>query len=297
MHVGVRMGLALAAPAVLAGCATSSGGDQMANTVYATHRIVKNLEQTLGSEVSKLNATALQLESRVAQSEQTSLRLQSMVEENQVKLNTLQTDLGRLTDTLYRQMGLSTGAAAPSTPTSPVYVPSDQIVTTPPAGALTAPGDPLAPAPLTMEGNVPMTGAPVTGAVDPSAGGDASPNALYAKANQLLQDRQYEEALVNFDSFLSQYPTNAYASNALFWKGVCLIRLERYQEGVNESQKFIDQYPSSDRIPQAYLNQGLAYGRLDQQHLAVEKLRYVVTNYPSTTEATTAQNALDRLRQ
>lgn len=296
MHVGVRIGLALAAPAVLAGCATSSGGDQMANTVYATHRIVRNLEQTLGSEVSKLNETALQLESRVAQSEQTSLRLQSMVEENQVKLNALQTDLGRLTDTLYRQMGLSTGAPAPSTPNAPLYVPSDQIVTTPPAGALSAPADPLEPAPLTMEGNVPMTGAPVTGAADPSAGGDNSPTALYSKANQLYMDQKYEEAIANFDSFLAQYPTNAYASNALFWKGVCLIKLERYQEAVNESQKFIDQYPSSDKVPQAYLQQGLAYGRLDQQHLAVEKLRYVVTNYPSTAAATTAQNTLDRLR-
>ena len=71
-----------------AGCATT-GGDQMANSVYATHRIVQKLDTDMSARVDKLNQTAADLSAKVDASDQATRQLQSMMEENQAKLNAL----------------------------------------------------------------------------------------------------------------------------------------------------------------------------------------------------------------
>ena len=71
---------------VAGGCATTTGGSQLENTVYATHQTVRKLDRNLSASVSKLNETAVDLAVRIDETDRQSQGLQSLVEENQVKL-------------------------------------------------------------------------------------------------------------------------------------------------------------------------------------------------------------------
>lgn len=282
--------IALSTAVVLSGCATGGGGgsrDQMSTTVYATHRIVRNLEQNLGDSVTKLNETAAGLQSRVEQTEEQSRRMQGIVEENQMKLDRIQSDLSRLSDALYRHLGLSTGVSSTSAAdeaSAPMYVPQSEVVVEQPsadtsAQASASPQQTVIPS--TTSGSTPVT----TG------------NAMddYKNAQQMLLDMQYADALNAFESYLNQYPNNSYTDNAQFWKAQCLLKLERYREAVMEYDKAIGQFPDSDHVAPAHYYKGLAYLRLGQTSKGVESLQYVLDTYPDNPAATRARAVIDEM--
>ncbi|MBM3289820.1 MAG: hypothetical protein FJY92_06675, partial [Candidatus Hydrogenedentes bacterium] len=76
---GTSIAIGLAALVLVAGC-TTTGGDQMANSVYATHRIVQKIDTDLSARVDKLNQTAADLTAKVDASDQATRQLQSMME-------------------------------------------------------------------------------------------------------------------------------------------------------------------------------------------------------------------------
>jgi len=245
--------------------------------------------------VTKLNETAASLESRVQQTEERSQRLQTLVEENQVKLDRIQTDLANLTNTLYRHLGLSAPSGQSN---SSLFAPSEEVqierpsatrdLESPSARVTTPPDEPsqtvIQPEqPATPSGSNPQT----TG----------NPMEAYERAQNLFLNRQYQEALAAYTNYLSRYPDSTYADNAQFWKAQTLLKLERDRDAIAEYQKLIDNYPESDKVPPSYYYQGLAYGRLGQRDEAVETLQYVVDQYPASAAATQAQQALQEAQQ
>ena len=95
---------------VLSGCQSAAGGgggDQMRSTVYATHRLVQNMDRNLTAAVARLNETSAELVARIDASDRESRTLLSAVEENQVKLELLQRRLNEFMVTLYAHLELS----------------------------------------------------------------------------------------------------------------------------------------------------------------------------------------------
>ena len=84
-----------------------SGGSQMENTLYDTHRRVVNLDKNLQGSVVNLNKTAAELATRSDTADQELRVVRGMLEENQMRLVKLQSRLDALTATLYRERGLS----------------------------------------------------------------------------------------------------------------------------------------------------------------------------------------------
>ncbi|GMV90283.1 MAG: tetratricopeptide repeat protein [Candidatus Hydrogenedentes bacterium] len=263
--------------ALSSGCATtSSSGDQVANSVYATHRIAKNLETDLGPRITQLNETAAELTAKVEASETTTRQLQTKVEENQAKLEALQESLDRLATVIYQEFGRS----GPRSGAAPGFEPP--VVVTPPAGGAEIP--PAA-----------MSEAPVPEA--PPAG-DAASNALteYNKAQQAFLNDDYEQAIALYDGFLQRYPTANNAANAQFWKAESFRKLGQNETAIAEFEKVRSNYPGPDNLKAAYsmTRQADCHIALGQTQRAIELWTDLVENYPLS-EVT--DQARERLRQ
>lgn len=273
---GTSLALVAAALLLAAGCATT-GGDQMANSVYATHRIVQKLDTDMSSQVQKLNQTAADLSAKVDASDQATRQLQSMMEENQAKLNALQKNLDRLAQVVYRQFNLSPGTGSGvEIGTSRIEPPpgSEPMVTAP-----TAPTEPGAtPSSMDAVPSVPATAPPVE---DP-----ASATADYKKASEVYMNDNFQEALTLYSDFLQKYPTSDIASSAQYWKASCYQKLGQWEQAVREYDSVRQSYPMAKKVAPAMYYQAECYLRLGQQQRAIDLLKDLTTNSRYATDPT-----------
>lgn len=278
-----------------AGCASTDGN--MSNSVYSTHRIVRNIENDIGPNVAKLNETAAELVARVEASDQENRQLRAVIEENQAKIDRLQQQLSTLTSVIYRQYGLSPaqvgGVSSPPRSTQVLPPPgaastaptSVQRPVTPPAIQQTAPaGGSLI--------NPPANTRPPTTAQPPAAVPSTTPPVSaetaevdYISAQKAFIDENYDEALRRYTEYLTRYPDGQSAHNAQFWKAECYRRLGQYENAIREFEYLEQRYGNatdSGKLPLAMKNRAEAHLSLGQTARASEILRQLIDKYPMT---------------
>jgi tol-pal system protein YbgF len=303
--------LAVAA-GVLSGCATTDGN--MSNSVYETHRIVRNLEQDIGPNVSKLNETAAELVARVEATDQENRALRATIQENQAKIDRLQTQISDLTRVIYRQYGLSqpsSGSSATIVPPRPAEVvpPSSGAATTsPPSYQQTPPpmeeggsmmneqfttAPPTAPAPPTAtpptEVTQPPGQTPIEQAVEANTqtapvSGDAA-EVDYISAQKAFIDEDYDTALTRYTEYLTRYPDGQSAHNAQFWKAESYRRLGQNEDAIREFEYLEQRYSDvsdNNKLPLAMMKRAEAHIALGQTARATEILRSLIEQYPMT---------------
>lgn len=265
----------------------------MANSVYATHRIVKSLETDLSGRVDQLNQTAADLSAKVDASDQSVRQLMTMMEENQARLTALQKNLDRLSQVVYRQYGLSPGTAGGVTidgskiePPTTLPPAGDPMSTTPPPGA------PIAPAPgaTTPGAELPPPPPPATEPLSTNAAAD------YKRASESYMNDNYEEALALYTQYLQKYPTAENAGNAQYWKAECYRKLGQWEQAVREYETMRQSFPLSKKVPPAMFYQAECYLRMGQQQRAIDLLKELSTNEKYATDAA-AEQARSKLRE
>lgn len=125
----------------------------------------------------------------------------------------------------------------------------------------------------------------------------------YDAAYQLLNNKQYDEALTEFGDFLWKYPDGQYAANAHYWMGE--IHLAKWQQD-RENQANINEaiqafktvhrkYQSHHKAVDALLKLGLI--EIDRDHLEQAKqiLTEVVEKYPDSSRARIAAAKLAKI--
>lgn len=288
----VRTACSLGMLVVLGACLDAgAASDQVETLLYDTHRKVTNLNDNLDGAIKQLNETTTQLVSRVDETEVQTKQLRSMMEENQVKLDVLEKQLGELTTTIYRQFNLTAGGranpmAGPAGGDSVAIVPPAGAV--PPTGAAAPAGDPSAPLEPSA-GPAPVT----TAAATPNSG---AAQAVYQKAQKVWLSDDYPGALQLFTDFLTRYPDSELAGNAQYWQGRCFLKLERYDDAVTAFQNVRTKYPENDsKVSQAMQSQAVALSRLGRNDEAKKLLQEVVQKYPTTSAARQAESDLKKL--
>ncbi len=256
------------------GCATSgSSGDQVANSVYATHRIVKNLESDLAPRVTQLNETAAELTAKVEASETTTRQLQTMVEENQARLDALQRTIDRLASVIYQDLGRS-GTVRSGAEFEPPMVER-------PPGAIS---------------RVPSPPAPTA----PSTGGDIGSTALadYNKAQQAFLNDDFQQALALYDAYLQRYPGAENAANAQFWKAECHRKLGQYEQAIADFERVRSNYPGPEntKVAPSMTRQADCHIALGQTQRAIDLWTQLVQNYPLSEVTDQARQRLKEVR-
>ncbi len=94
---------------------------------------------------------------------------------------------------------------------------------------------------------------------------------------------------------LKYYGDTDLASNAQFYLGEIAYSQKQYEQAVAEYDKVLGNYPKSFKLAPARLKKGMALIELGQKNPGVRELRDVVKRYPGTEEERRARGKLKEL--
>jgi tol-pal system protein YbgF len=131
----------------------------------------------------------------------------------------------------------------------------------------------------------------------PSAvpGGAPSADTLYSNGLRDITGGKYDLARSEFQDYLKYYGDTDLASNAQFYLGEIAYSQKQYGQAVAEYEKVLNNYPKSFKLAPARLKKGMALIELGQKTGGVRELREVVKRYPGTEEDRRARAKLKEL--
>jgi tol-pal system protein YbgF len=141
--------------------------------------------------------------------------------------------------------------------------------------------------------SVQPTGAAPSGLA--SAGPAPSADTLYSNGLRDITSGKYDLARSEFQDYLKYYSDTDLASNAQFYLGEIAYSQRQYSQAVGEYEKVLTNYPKSFKLAPARLKKGMALIELGQKTPGIKELREVVKRYPGTEEERRARARLKEL--
>src|SRR6266481_5084470 len=138
--------------------------------------------------------------------------------------------------------------------------------------------------------------APAGPAARPAADASHPPaDTLYSNGLSDIQTGKNDRARSEFQDYLKYYGDTELASNAQFYLGEIAYSQRQYQQAVTEYDKVLTNYPKSFKLAPARYKKGMALIELSQKTAGVKELREVVKRYPGTEEERRARAKLKEL--
>jgi len=260
------------------------GQKDLSTQMTQDHTVMKTLVEQSGDTVGKLNATMSGLQKSVQDVQANSgARLDTMstqvqglsdnleeIKSRLGKLNQQLVDLQNTVQSLDAKIS-SGGSTAPSggspTPTG---------MASQPAGASSLP---------------PSSSGAGASPVGPAPSADT----LYSNGLRDITSGKYDLARQEFQDYLKYYGTTDLAANAQFYLGEAAYSQKNYEQAVTEYDKVLANYPKSFKLAPAHLRKGLSLIELGQKTAGVRELREVIKRYPKTDEDRRARAKLNEL--
>jgi tol-pal system protein YbgF len=254
------------------------GQKDMSTQMTQDHTVMKTLVEQSNDNVGKLAATMGSLQKSVQDVQANSgARLDTMstqvqglsdnleeIKSRLGKLNQQLVDLQNSVQSLDAKISGTTPATGTATPTSSAVPPK-------PIGSGSSPSSASIPA-----------GAP-------------SADTLYSNGLRDITSGKYDLASSEFQDYLKYYGDTDLASNAQFYLGEIAYSQKNYEQAVGEYEKVLNNYPKSFKLAPARLKKGMALIELSQKIAGVHELREVVKRYPGTEEDRRARAKLKEL--
>src|SRR5262249_54018554 len=124
-----------------------------------------------------------------------------------------------------------------------------------------------------------------------SAAGE-SPEKAYAAAMATFHAREYGQAGLDFTDFINRHPRPTLAANAQYWIGEAYYVQRDYRQAMTEFQKVLDARPDSPKVPDALLKVGLCYRSLHDESRARQTWDRLAKDYPKSEAARTARTLM-----
>ena len=251
------------------------GQKDLSTQITQDHTVMRTLVEQSGDNVGKLSATMSGLQKSVqdvqanggARLDTMSTQVQGVsdnleeIKSRMGKLNQQLVDLQNTVQSLDAKIS-SGGAAA--------------------AGAVPAGGG--------------ATAAPTSAsAAMPAASAAPSADTLYSNGLRDITSGKYDLARSEFQDYLKYYGDTDLASNAQFYLGEIAYSQKQYSNAVSEYEKVLTAYPKSFKLAPARLKKGMALIELGQKPSGIRELREVVKRYPGTEEERRARSKLKEM--
>jgi tol-pal system protein YbgF len=256
------------------------GQRDMSTQMTQDHTVTKTLVEQSGETMTKLNGTMSALQKSIqdvtansgARLDTMSTQVQGLsdnleeIKSRLGKLNQQLVDLQNTVQSIDAKISGGGGAGATPTASNPGSVSSQ-----PSASSLP----------------------PAAGAV----GGGSAPSAdtLYSNGLRDITGGNYDLARKEFLDYLKFYGDTDLASNAQFYLGEIAYSQKNYEQAVAEYDHVLTNYPKSFKLAPAHLKKGMALVELGQKTAGVRELRDVVKRFPGTEEERRARAKLKEL--
>jgi len=253
------------------------GQKDIATQVTQDHTVMRTLIEQSNDTVGKLNGTMSGLQKSVQDVQANSgARLDTMSTQVQGlsdNLEEIKSRLGKLNQQLVDLQGtmqnidskISGGAVAPG----------GTVPTSTPGGS----------------SSLQPTGSTAGSSASPAPNADT----LYSNGLRDITSGKYDLARSEFQDYLKYYGDTDLASNAQFYLGEIAYSQRQYSQAVAEYEKVLTNYPKSFKLAPARLKKGMALIELGQKSSGVKELREVVKRYPGTEEERRARARLKEL--
>ncbi|HWT87587.1 MAG TPA: tol-pal system protein YbgF [Candidatus Angelobacter sp.] len=250
------------------------GQKDLSTQITQDHTVMRTLVEQSGDNVGKLSATMSGLQKSVqdvqanggARLDTMSTQVQGVsdnLEEIKSRMGKLNQQLVDLQNTVQSlDAKISSGGAPAGT------VPASGGTTATPTGASTA---------------------------MPAASAAPSADTLYSNGLRDITSGKYDLARSEFQDYLKYYGDTDLASNAQFYLGEIAYSQKQYSNAVSEYEKVLTTYPKSFKLAPARLKKGMALIELGQKPSGIRELREVVKRYPGTEEERRARSKLKEL--
>src|SRR5271168_1755295 len=252
------------------------GQKDLATQMTQDHTVMKTLVEQSNDNVSKLGATMSGLQKSVQDVQANSgARLDTMSTQVQGlsdNLEEIKSRLGKLNQQLVDLQNSVQSIDAKLSGSSP------STGSTPTAGSSAKPSS---------------NGSPSDGTA--SASPAPSADMLYSNGLRDITSGKYDLARQEFLDYLKYYSDTDLASNAQFYLGEIAYHQKQYQDAVAEYDKVLTAYPKSFKLAPARLRKGMALLDLGQKTACVRELREVIRRYPKTDEDRIAEGELKKL--
>jgi len=119
---------------------------------------------------------------------------------------------------------------------------------------------------------------------------------MYQRALDALKKGRHDQAISDFQDFLTHYPKSEFASNAYYWLGEANYATRHYEVAITHFKKVINTYSGSSKVADSTLKLGFAYHELGEREQARKTLNDVVSRYPNTRVAQSAAERLQKIK-
>jgi tol-pal system protein YbgF len=255
------------------------GQKDLSTQMTQDHTVMKTLVEQSGDTVGKLNGTMSALQKSMQDVQANSgARLDTMstqvqglsdnLEEIKSRLGKLNQQLVDLQNTVQSlDAKISGGGTAPSTGGGNA---GGGVSSLPPAGGSVAP-------------------------TSATSGPAPSADTLYSNGLRDITSGKYDLARQEFLDYLKYYGETDLAPNAQFYLGEIAYKQKQYDQAVSEFDKVLTNYPRSFKIQPAHLRKGMALIELGQKTQGVRELRDVIKHNPGSEEDRIARAKLKEL--
>lgn len=249
------------------------GQKDLSTQMTQDHTVIRTVVQQANDNVDKLNTTMGSLQKSV----------QDVQANSGARLDTMSTQLQGLSDNLeeiksrigkLNQQLVDVQSAVQS-------IDAKVSGAVPPAGTAPAGG---------------TSALPTGGGTSPAAASGApSADTLYSNGLRDITSGKYDLARSEFQDYLKYYGDTDLASNAQFYLGEIAYSQKQYAQAVSEYDKVLINYPKSFKLAPALFKKGMARIELGQKTAGIRDLRDVVKRYPGTEEERRARAKLKEL--
>lgn len=123
-----------------------------------------------------------------------------------------------------------------------------------------------------------------------------TPEDVYKQAFDAFKGNETAKAREMFNKFTEQFPDNALSPNARYWVGETYYLEKNYEQAVLEFQRVIKEYPGKGKVPAAMLKQGLAFKELGDTKSARFIIKELIEKFPNAEEIPAAKEFLQKLK-
>ncbi len=119
---------------------------------------------------------------------------------------------------------------------------------------------------------------------------------VYKQAFDVFKGGDNAKAREMFNKFTEQFPDSTLSANARYWVGETYYMEKNYEQAVLEFQRVIKEYPGKGKVPAAMLKQGLAFKELGDKKSARFIVKKLIENFPNAEEIPAAKELLQKLK-
>ena len=125
---------------------------------------------------------------------------------------------------------------------------------------------------------------------------EKTPDAIYQRGIDAFKAGDLPKAREQFSRFIELFPNHELTANAHYWLGETYYSDKVYDQAILEFEKVIKNFPTKGKVPAALLKQGMAFKELGDTKSARFVFKKLIENYPLSDEVKLAKEKLRELK-